>query len=136
MRNIVWLSVFSFIFSFSSCITPSVESNNKATQSPVPVIGNMATFNPSTDTPKYTVEEILDIAKKHSPDCRIKTGIQNISGCRCSAIDLYEEVAPSYVAKYTGKGIWLVSKTCSINSAFSRNWYFYEDSAELVIRND
>ena len=136
MRNLTWLLIFGSIFFLSSCITPSVGSNNIAPQPPIPTSENIATFDPSTDTPKYTAEKIRDIAKKHSPDCRIKKGIQNTSGCRCSATDMYEEAEPTYEAKYSGKGVWIVTKTCSINPVLSRNWYFYEDSAELVIKND
>jgi hypothetical protein len=116
-----------------SCTTPPASTNQPQNQVPlVTTAVNKLSALPD-DTPRFTADGVLEIARKRSPDCRIQVGIQNTMGCRCSETPLYEETEPLYQATYTGNGTWIVTKTCSVNTVFSRYWNFYEETEELVI---
>jgi len=117
---------------FAFCCVPVFEKNTEVNQTR----GNEASA-PFVGTSTLSIDEILAIAKKHSPDCRIKVDTQMLKGCPCSATDIFEESDPTFEAKYVGEGVWIVNKKCSVNpSVFNVNWYFYESTKELVIRNN
>ena len=127
--------LFICILPFAFCCVPVFEKNTNVNQTQN-VRGNEAGTS-SVDISKFSVEEILAIAKKHSPDCRIKVDTQMLKGCPCSATDIFEESDPTFEAKYVGEGVWIVNKKCSVNpDVFNVSWYFYESTKELVIKND
>ena len=79
------------------------------------------------DVPHYTVDQVIMVAKSISPDCRQK--IPGWVGYRCS---LYEDAEPIFTAEYLENGVWIVTKTCPVNSEYDGSWNFYEDNGELV----
>ena len=107
---ITWILI-SMVFISTSCSTP-------------------------TDTPKYTFDQVLVVAQNTSPYCRIQTVSGGGSGWCSSDLPQYEEAEPVFTAEYAGYGIWNVNKTCSINPEWDRKWLFYEDTGEMVIRQD
>ena len=91
----------------------------------------------SVDRPAYTYDEVLAIAQEFSPECRIQRRVPGQAPwCHGPTYLRYEEAEALFSGIYLGDGIWEVEKECPINSVFSRNWYFYEETAELVIRAD
>ena len=89
--------------------------------------------NASADTSRYTQEQVLTIAQKLSPECRVQIVYGEGSGW-CNNLPQYEETEPVFKADYMGNGIWHVDKKCSINQEWNRMWIFYEETAEMVIR--
>ena len=66
------------------------------------------------DIPRYRADQVLYVASSYSPSCP----------------GIYEA---SYAARYSGNGLWLVTKKCVYlgNVYSTEQWYFHEDTGEL-----
>ena len=115
------LATLAFILVLSGIACAKVDQNNTA---------QVAQKNV---TP-YTAESIIEIARKFSPDCQVKKAPTDNSSGWCNDSSQYEKAEPVFIAQSIGNGVWSVTKTCPVNPVYSRLWYFYEDTRELVIQ--
>jgi len=91
-----------------------------------------------TDVPRYTADQVIEVARSYSPHCRRppflrpswEQGSDYVPTCGPGE----DNVEASFGIEYLGDGVWSVTKTCPVNSACSASWYFYEDTGKLVER--
>jgi len=81
----------------------------------------------SQDIPRYTADQVIEVARSYSPDCEYS---------RFHKLRLWETEfpEPSFAVEYIGDGVWRITKTCSANSIYDGRWHFYEDTGKLVKR--
>jgi len=84
-----------------------------------------------TDVPRYTADQVIEVARSYSPDC---PGSQATSPSP-RAWDTEpmpwdtDSASPSWSVEYLGSGKWLVRKDCESKTSY---WHFYEDTGKLV----
>ena len=77
----------------------------------------------SQDIPRYTADQVIEVAKSYSPECPTLG--------RVPAFQAWESTdpsSPSWAVEYLGSGKWLVTKDCPTKTTY---WHFYEDTGKL-----
>ncbi len=83
------------------------------------IIGCAKTTEPSPDIPRYTADQVINVASANSPTC------------------MYSVTTPSWTSEYIGNGTWLVTKKCITKWGAvmsTEQWNFYENTGKLTKR--
>jgi hypothetical protein len=138
--KLILLSV-SLLILFSGMACNSQSKTTNISSSPAAATGvNSPVSALKIDQPILSKEEVIERARLFSPECRIKVGVSMITSggaCGCTSENMIYEAEPPVInVEYTGKGIWIVNKTCGLNRVWNGKWYFYEGTGNFEKRQD
>ena len=75
MKHIMLFLLILALLLGTACIITPKEENAIPQQILPPISKDDSVLSPSVDIPKYSLTEVLSIAKELSPDCQIKVGV-------------------------------------------------------------
>ena len=86
-------------------------------------VGSLAYYHLSLDVPRYTADQVIEVAKSYSPECPMLGRVPKFR-----AWENTDPSSPSWAVEYLGSGKWLVTKECPSATGY---WHFYEDTGKL-----